>query len=410
MPRPVASLSLCGLLVAATASAQTIQAPFNLAYSFTDLGTIASVPGSYGGITFKYDDPQVLLLGGGANAPGGAIYAVPVTRNATGRVTGFGTATLYATAPNIDGGLAYGPGNVLFFTGYPTHQLGQIRPGSTAPDRMIALGPLGIAGSVGACTITPAGYPSPGSLRLASFNSGDWHTATLQPDGNGTFDVTNVSGPVQIGGGPEGLLFVPPGSPLIPDYQYLLVTEYGRAAIAIYHLDATGSPIPSSRLVFMDGLGGVEGACIDPITGDFFFSTYGSNRIISVQGFGVCGSFNVYGAGSPGTGGVPQISGGGCAGRGQQARIQVAGLALASGLLFGGFQRTNTPLLNFTVLAEPYSVFFHTLDGSGNFVLPTQLPVYPFLSGTNLYFQAVYLDSGAPQGVSATQGLNIQVR
>ncbi|MBK8097423.1 MAG: hypothetical protein IPK26_09965 [Planctomycetes bacterium] len=400
------------LLAVPALVAQTIQPPFNISYSYTDLGSVPGVPPSYGGITFKANDPSRLLIGGGANGSAGVIYEVAVTRNPSGRVTGFsGTATQFSTAPNIDGGLFYGPGGVLFFTMFPNGSLGQIRPGSTTPDRIVDLLAAGVAGSVGAANITPAGFPNPGMLRIASYGSGNWYDATLTADGNGTYDVTGVSPGTFIGSGPEGLMYVPPGSSLIPDYSYVIISEYGGGNIVLYQIDAQGRPIPTSRVVFMNGIGGAEGACIDPITGDFFFSTFGGgDRVISVQGFGVCGSFITYGAGGGGTT-IPQIGGGGCAGRGQQAEIRITGgVPSAFGVMVGGFQRFNQPILNMTLLAQPFATFFHPLDTAGAFTLPAQLPIDPFLSGLHVYFQSFYLDANAPLGVTGTAGLDMTVR
>lgn len=404
------TLAAC-LSLLAPVLAQTIQAPFNLSYSYTDLGSVPGVPFNYGGITFKANDPSKLLIGGAANGAAGAIYEVSVTRDGSGRVTGFtGTASQFATAPNIDGGLFYGPGGVLFFTMFPTGSLGQIKPGSSAPDRIVDLLALGVVGSVGTGNITPAGFPNPGKLRIASYGSGNWYDADLTADGNGTYDVSGVSAGIFIGSGPEGLMYVPPGSALIPDYSYVIISEYGGGNIVLYQIDAQGRPIPTSRLVFMSGISGAEGACIDPITGDFFFSTYGGNRVISVQGFGVCGSFVTYGAGGGGPT-IPQIGGGGCAGRGQQAQIRITGgVPGVFGVMVGGFQRYSQPLLNLTLLAEPFSTFFHPLDAAGAFTLPAQLPIDPFLSGLHVYFQSFYLDTAAPFGVTATAGLDMTVR
>jgi hypothetical protein len=65
---------------------------------------------------------NTLLLGGTANASGGAIYEATVTRDAGGNITSIGPATPFATSPFIDGGLAFGPGGDLFFTEYPNNQ------------------------------------------------------------------------------------------------------------------------------------------------------------------------------------------------------------------------------------------------------------------------------------------------
>ena len=179
---------LCGG-VSALCSAQTIDPFYAGSYSATNLGTVAGVPGSYGGLTFKLGDPNTILIGGAANGINGAIYSVPVTRDAvTNQVTGFGTPTLFSTAPNIDGGLDYAPNGVLFYTGYPINSIGQIKPGSTIPDKVTSASP--VASSVGTLRFVPAGFPGAGRLKLLSYTAGTWHDASFTPDGIGTYDIT----------------------------------------------------------------------------------------------------------------------------------------------------------------------------------------------------------------------------
>src|SRR5438045_143310 len=90
---------------------------------------------------------------------------------------------------------------------------------------------------------------------------------------------------VTLPGGPEGFIYVPLGSPLFP-LQSMLVSEYSSGNVVTYTTDANGNPVLASRHVFVSGLTGAEGAAIDPVTGDFLFSTFGgSNRVIRVQGF-----------------------------------------------------------------------------------------------------------------------------
>ena len=49
-------------------------------------------------------------------------------------------------------------------------------------------------------------------------------------------------------------------------------------SVSSYEVDANGDPIPSTRRTFIDGVTGAQGAAIDPLTGDFLFSTYGGSR------------------------------------------------------------------------------------------------------------------------------------
>ena len=58
---------------------------------------------------------------------------MPVLRDVNGQITGFGAATLYSTAPFIDGGLTFAPDGTLYFTGYPVNQISAIAPGCSVP-------------------------------------------------------------------------------------------------------------------------------------------------------------------------------------------------------------------------------------------------------------------------------------
>lgn len=280
---------LAMLAVGGQASAITVDPFYAGSYTAFDLGSVSGVPGFYGGVTFKLGDPNTLLLGGAANGPAGAIYEIGVARDGFGHITGFsGTASLFATAPEIDGGLEYGPGGVLFYTGYAENLLGQIKPGSTTPDKVISLSPLGITASVGALAFVPASHPGAGLLKLVSYNSADWYTVGLTPDGFGTYDISTVAHEVDLGGtDPEGISYVPLGSSLFTSPS-VLVAKYVSGRVDSYEVDANGDPILSTQRTFLSGLAGAEGAVIDPVTGDFIFSTFGGgDRIARVSGFTV---------------------------------------------------------------------------------------------------------------------------
>ncbi len=281
---PLVSTALMAVVTTQSAFAQTLAPAFSTDYSVFDLGSIAGVPGPFGGLTFKAGDPNVLLLGGSANDGLGAIYEVGLVRDIDQHITGFsGTPSLFSTAPFIDGGLQHGPGGVLFFTGYPNNTLGQIKPGSSIPDRIDTL--TGVGASVGALAFVPAGFAGAGDFKLVSYNTGQFYSATLTPDGSGTYSVGSVVEELTLSGGPEGLIYIDGTNPVF-GVDHMLVSEYGAGSVGAYEIDSNGNPILSSRQDFLTGLTGVEGALVDPLTGDFLFSTFGGgNRIIQVQGF-----------------------------------------------------------------------------------------------------------------------------
>jgi hypothetical protein len=289
-----------GLSASEQAGAQTIQAPFDAYYSYFDLADVPGLPSRYGGLTFKLGNPNVLLVGGNANVVGGGLYAIDLVRGGDNHITGFtGSATLVADAAYNDGGIAYGPGNVLFLSRWPANELGQIKPGSNTTNKVINLGALGVEYSHAALNFVPGGFLGAGKMKLVSWSGGAWYDAQYAPDGTGTYDVLSVTEVTASRNpyGPEGFFYVPPLSPGFPN-RSLMISEYNYGSIGAYEVDANGDPIISSRRVFMSGLTGAEGATVDPLTGDLLFTTFGGgDRIVVVRGFipEIPGDFDVDG-------------------------------------------------------------------------------------------------------------------
>lgn len=272
-------------IVAPLVGAQTVDPFYSAQYSLLNLGSVAGVPVSYGGLTFQAGNPNTILLGGNANNAAGLYYSVPVTRGAGNHIVSFGAATALGFGTNNDGGIAYGPGGVLFYTEYPINTVGEVKPGSNVDNKSVALTPLGIASSTGALNFVPASYNGAGQFKINSYSSGGFYTVTVAPDGSGTYALTSASLQVTLPGGPQGFAYVPQGSALFPS-QSMLVSEYSNGSVASYTIDANGNPILASRRTFVNGLTGAEGAAIDPLTGDFLFSTFGGgNQVLEVQGF-----------------------------------------------------------------------------------------------------------------------------
>ncbi len=390
--------------------AQTIVPPYNSSYSLRQIGTPPGVPGPLGGLTFKHDDKDVLLIGGAANRSNGGIYAIRVTRGAAGQVTGFtGTATLLATAPYIDGGLSYGPSNVLFYTRYPNNEIGQIKVGSTSTDKIVSVA----TGSPGSLTFTPPGFAGAGNLKIAGYKTGQFWNAQIVPDGSGTFDVANLTQTATLSGGPEGIIHVPPGSAQMPNYTRMLVCEYSSGSVSVLTLDQNGEPIPASRSVLLTGLTGAEGATIDPQSGNFMFSTFnGGNQVIVIDGFGSCGTFTNYGQGIPGGNGkAPDIRGTGCASFNRAIQFQTGnGPSTAVGAMNIGFTKLSIPIFSGYLLTEVSIPISHGLDTLGSWSTTLSTPNDPNLVGLHIYFQAAYVDPSAPFGVTATYGLDMLIK
>ena len=260
--------------------------PFADTYTAFNLGSIPGVPTSYGGLTLKYDDPNTLLIGGSANTASGQLYAIEVKRGAGDHIVGFeGTAAVFSAAEFNDGGVVYGPDNILFSARWPVNELGQLKPGSTVTDKVIDLDPLGVSPSPGGLAFVPEGFPGEDQLKLVSWSGGQFYTVDISEDGTGTYNVDSATLETQIVGGPEGIAYVPLESPLF-DVPTVLIAEWSAGSIAVYEIDSNGDPITSTRQTFLSNLSGAEGAFIDPLTGDFLFSTFGGgDRVVAIQGF-----------------------------------------------------------------------------------------------------------------------------
>lgn len=267
----------------------TIEDPYCGTYTVIDLGPVPGLPTLYGGLTFKAGDNDTILIGGAANTTSGELYAVKVKRDASNHIIGFSsTATPTIAAAYNDGGVVYGPNSTLFLAQWPVNTLLQARLGVT-PTRTINLATLtgNVNSSPGGVGFVPVGYAGAGSLKLAGYGLGDWWSGAVSLDSTGFYTITGLQRRATLDVGPEGFIYVPPGSPKFTDFTTMLVSEFDNNAVAAYTIDSRGDPISTTRQPFLTGLDGAEGAAIDPVTGDFLFSTYSGNaRVIVVKGFG----------------------------------------------------------------------------------------------------------------------------
>ncbi|MEI4231375.1 VPLPA-CTERM sorting domain-containing protein [Roseovarius sp. D22-M7] len=294
----VLALTIGGTLVANDVQALTLGADFAPDYSVTDLGAVPGLPRPYGGLTLLAGTTDTLLIGGNANRSSGRLYSIGVNRDATtNSITGFnGTALQFGDVGEYnDGGVTYGPGGVLFTAQWNVNNLGQTRPGSTDEDRVDDLAPFGVGGSsIAAITFVPPEFAGAGKAKIVSWSSGNFYDIGLSPDGSGTFDIDGATqidldpdnaGVQSLPGGPEGFVYIDDSNAGF-FVDSMLVSDFSANRVSAYELDGDGNPLVPTRRDFLTGLSGAEGAFIDPVTGDFLFSTFGGgDRVVRVDGF-----------------------------------------------------------------------------------------------------------------------------
>ncbi len=393
------ALALVSILAAGGAAAQApaLVAPFSDSYALLDLGSIAGVPTSYGGVFILPGQPNTLYIGGSANRSNGSLYAVPITRDEGGHITGFaGAGVRVADAPYNDGGIVPDAGGLISFGGWPENTYVQVNLATGAVMQRLDLRPFGVADSAAAVGFIPGGYPGAGGMRIACYGEGQFYDVTFSVGHAGVIkihSVTEVTGS-KLPGGPEGWTYVPLGSPnfTVPS---MIVAEYGADKVAVYDMDASGNPVIASRRLFIDGLTGAEGAAIDPVSGEFIFSTFGEvNHVVVVSGFArppsasVLPAALVFGAAAIGSTSAPQTVTVANAGPGT--------LAISSVTASGDFAFTSDCGAS---LAEGNSCYIHVTfapiaagERAGTLAILTSASGSPYsvaLSGTALAVAAV---------------------
>jgi hypothetical protein len=263
----------------------TVDPAFSASYTSADLGEVPGLAASgTGGIAFKPGDPNTMLIMGRTDT-NAAIFSFGVLRDSNNHITGFASnAVVVAQAPHGDGGMGYVDG-VLVYPRYIPNQLGEIKAGSTATDKVVNLTPLGADPGVDGVGVVPTGYPGAGQMKSVSYVTDSWSTDAFSPNGSGTLDITSVTNKATLTGGPAGFAFVPPGSPAFPDNS-MIQAENGTGELSTYTLDSDGDPLPGSRQVVASGFAIPSGVAIDPLTGDALISHNPSSPHLEViRGF-----------------------------------------------------------------------------------------------------------------------------
>jgi hypothetical protein len=275
-----------------------IEPPFAGRYSASDVALPFSGPSL--AMTFKAGDPNTLLIGADYPQGGGnqsVILAVPVVRGGDGHVSGFGTPTLFATAPGptnalgMTAGLGYGPGGTLFYTYFDSGStgIGEIVPGGTGPARFAAIPTLPPPGQATGLAFVPAGFDGEGELKVTGHYSVAWYDVSLVSRGDGTYDIGAAVQQQQspIATTPSAVVYVKAlNAGFITDA--VLVGDMDSGRVYAYYLDTHGDLSGSLGLfaTLTDSVNDyAAGGTTDPLTGDVLF--LGNDHVTEVRGFAV---------------------------------------------------------------------------------------------------------------------------
>jgi len=140
---------------------------------------------------------DTLLFAAPAFNANGQIFSIQVVRGGGGHITGFsGSPTLIATTPNVDSCLVYGPASIagasslMFYetfasSGSNANLVGELKPGSTTPDKTVSMTPKGVTSSMGGLDFVPAnsGFDAAavGHLKLQSFTGNTFFVYPARP-------------------------------------------------------------------------------------------------------------------------------------------------------------------------------------------------------------------------------------
>ncbi len=262
--------------------AQSVRPEFADAFSLRQIPAVPGLPAFQGGILFKSDDPDTVLVVGNTGSPQAGLYSCKVTRDATGHINGFtGIARKVATLNEPSGGgaagsLSYGPNGSIFFSTINDPGklvVGQLKPGEASPAGFIDfrfLDPEGAEGTPG-IIVVPPGAPGAGRAKILFIETGGWRDATMALQNDGTYGIAPVGAVIPIGFTISGI-YIPAGQPKFPRNSILLT---GDGAVRAFEVNTNGDPRPETERIMIQPLDDVLASARDPRTGDLLITTGG---------------------------------------------------------------------------------------------------------------------------------------
>jgi hypothetical protein len=177
---------------------------------------------------------------------------------------------VYASAPDVDGGLTQAPNRDLLFTEYPDNLVGELTSSGATPDTYAAP----IQQSTGALTFIPGGINGAGDAVFTSYNAGMICTSAASLNAKNEYTFASCTASVTVTGVAEGIVYVPASVGGFAAPTILVSQALGPyVTVNAYQVGSNGLPVLSSASLFFSGSIN-EGLALDPVTGDILGTSY----------------------------------------------------------------------------------------------------------------------------------------
>ncbi len=269
-----------------------------------------SIPQPLGGMLFNESGDTLYVVGASEDYES-ALYAVPVSRDPkTNEVSDLGPAAQVsvafsgkATVAGLDAGWEIGPKGTLFYTYWPANLLGERPGGVSGTETLFDMSTVGVPSSVAGLTFSPyihdpnTGF---GIMQVSAWPGEALYNVRLSPLGGNLFEPANVQLFANLPRSGTGAIQYVPSGPFMGNMMYV---NWNYDEVCLLLVDrATGLPIDDATGLptlgtdnpriqrFAYELAGAWGLEFDPLTNDFFVSTWGGDpydTIIQIGGKGL---------------------------------------------------------------------------------------------------------------------------
>jgi sugar lactone lactonase YvrE len=311
------------------------------------------------------------------------------------------------SGPYGEGGLAYDASGNLFVADF-NNQAIRLFPADGGPSSVFADSTQGV--------VFPDGLAVDAGGNLLVANRGAKNVLQIAPTGEVKVFDKLPDDPFAIVVRANGDVYVAVG--LAPSvFRYPGGDATQRKLLAKFPLSA-GNPSlqfsPDESTLYFTSYGTGDLVTIDPDSGAFaeVIAAHGLPGAISIGVYGrgiIHASWTNYGAGFPGTHGIPTFTARAAPVLGTTSTLDLANSsdAATSGLLFLGFQRADLPSsAGGDLLVAPFTTI-PVAVGAGSQSFSGDLPNDPTLDGLAIDLQVVEQDAGAADGMSFTAGLEL---